>query len=162
MRTVLATVLCLILILLLVRDVHAGEVRDIELIDGSIITGEVLSLTRGVYTVRSGSLGTVRIEEAKVRSIRSRSAPDHVGTTETATSAANEARSLQDKMMSDQEIMTMIQSLQDNPAFQKLLEDPAVMKAVSSQDVPALMANPQFMRLLNDPAVRAIEKKISP
>ena len=40
--------------------VTAAEMREIELTDGTILTGEIVSLTGGVYTVRSATLGTVR------------------------------------------------------------------------------------------------------
>ena len=33
----------------------AAEMREIELTDGTIVTGEIVSLTGGVYTVRSAT-----------------------------------------------------------------------------------------------------------
>jgi hypothetical protein len=62
--------------------------------------------------------------------------------------------------MNDQEIMGMIQSLQGDPEFKKVLEDPEVMKAVNAGDVTALMANPQFLKLLNNATVQDIQKKV--
>jgi len=131
----------------------AGEVREIELTDGSTITGEVLSLSNGVYTVKSDSLGTIKIEETKIRAIRARTAPGNAGT-------AGEITSLQQKMMSDQEVMGLIQALQNDPEFRKILEDPEILKAVNAGDVSALMANPRFMKLLNNSTVQEIQKKV--
>ena len=136
----------------------AGEVREIELKDGSIITGEVVSLNNGIYTIKSGTLGTLKVEESKVNVIRPISPPRGPGAAQNNTSS--EATSLQHKLMSDQEIMGMIQSLQNDPDFKKLLEDPEVMKAVSEGDVAALTANPKFMKLLGNPTVQEIQKKV--
>jgi len=131
-----------------------GEMREIELKDGSVISGEVLSLTGGVYTIKSDSLGTIKLEESKIRAIRSKGA----GTPPSGPGA--DTRGLQDKMMSDKEVMSLIQSLQSDPEFQKVLEDPEIMKAVQAGDVAALMANPQFMKLLNNSTVKEIGKKV--
>lgn len=132
----------------------AGGTKEIELTDGSVLTGEVVSLTGGVYTIKSDALGTVRIEESKVRSIRTKDAPGAAGGT------GAQVKSLQDKMTGDQEIMNMIKSLQDDPDFQKVLQDPEVMKAVNSGDVATLMSNPQFKKLLDNKTVQEIQNKV--
>lgn len=134
----------------------AAEIKDIELTDGSIITGEILSLNNGVYTIRTGSLGTLKINDAKVRSIR----PQNTATSR-QSGQTGDVKILQDKMMSDQEIMGMIQSLKDDPQFIKILEDPEIMNAVKSGDTAALMANPKFLQLLHNPTVRDIQQKIA-
>ncbi len=142
---------CFVIVLgLAARQVSAGEMREIELRDGSSITGEVVSLSKGIYTIKSESLGTVKIEESKVNVIRQKSSAQGSG----------EARSLQDKMMNDQEIMSLIQSLQNDPEFKKVLEDPDILKAVNAGDIPALMANPKFTNLLNNSTVQKIQKKV--
>ena len=133
--------------------VLAGELREIELQDGSSITAEVLSLSNGVYTVRSESLGTIKLDEAKVRTIRARTASANTGTT-------GRVRSLQENMLGDREIMNLINSLQNDPAFKKILEDPEILKAVNAGDIAALTANPRFMDLLNHSTVKEIEKKV--
>lgn len=135
--------------------VNAAEIREIELTDGSVITGEVVSLSAGVYTIRSAALGTLQVEESKVRTIRSK------GSSNTTGDTAGQLKSLQEKMMSDGEVMNTIQSLQNDPDFQKILEDPEIMKAVQAGDINALMANPRFMELTNKPAVQEIGKRMS-
>lgn len=131
----------------------AAEMREIELTDGTIVTGEVVSLTGGVYTVRSATLGTLRIEESKIRTIRLK---------DSAASSANtggEVMSLQNRMMDDGEIMNTIQALQNDPEFQEILQDPEIMKAVHAGDITTLVANPRFMRLLNNQAVKDIKNR---
>jgi hypothetical protein len=152
-----AAVLCCFLYLVLSSlNANAGQLREIEMTDGSVITAEVLSLTGGIYTVRSDSLGTIRLEESKIRAIRTQPS----GPQKNISGSVEGVRSVQEKMMSDKEIMSMIQSLKDDPAFKKALEDPSVMQAVEAGDVAALMANPQFMKLLNNATVQDIQKKV--
>ncbi len=154
MKTAFLTIL---LIILAVGAAHAGELKEIELTDGSVITGEVVSLANGVYTIRTESLGTVTVNDTKVRGIRGRgSAP---AASAPAPSSA-EISSLTEKMMADGEIMEMIQSLRDDPAFQKALEDPEIRKAVSTGDTAALMTNPKFLELMNNATVRDIQQKV--
>ncbi len=140
----------------LTDSVNAAKIREIELIDGSVITGEVVSLSGGVYTIRSAALGTIRVEESKVRTIRTK------GSSGTTGETGGQLKSLQEKMMSDGQVMNTIQSLQNDPDFQRILEDPEIMKAVQAGDINALMANPHFMELLNKPAVQEIGKRVSP
>ena len=146
-----------VILLLIARSAPAAEMREIEMSDGSVVSGEVLSLSKGIYTIKSDSLGTIKIDESKVRVIRPRSASQGA---EASQSSGSEVRSLQNKMMNDQEIMGMIQSLQNDPEFKKLLEDPDVMKAVNAGDIAALMANPKFTKLLNNSTVQDIQKKV--
>jgi hypothetical protein len=158
MRTL--TFFMLFSVLILAQDARAGEVRAIELKDGSIVTGEVVSLSNGKYTIRSSSLGAVLIEESKVRVIRPVAAPAAVNSGAPPDNRAGDVRTLQDRMMNDKEIMSKIESLQNDPEFMRILEDPEVMKAVTSGDTAALMANPQFLKLMNNPTVRDIEQKV--
>jgi hypothetical protein len=144
--------LLLILCILFVQHAAAGEVRVIELTDGSIITGQVLSLNNGVYLIRSDSLGTIKIEQSKIRAIRSKSSG-------TNASSIQGIGVLQENMLNDKEILNMVHSLQNDPDFQKALEDPEIMKAVKAGDIPALTANPKFMRLLDNATVKEIQNK---
>jgi hypothetical protein len=146
-----------IVFILVARIAIAGELREIELRDGSIITGDVVSLSNGIYTIKSESLGTVKIEESKVNVIRQKSSSQGAGA---AQSPGGEVRSLQNMIMSDQEIMGLIQSLQNDPEFKKIMEDPEIMKAIGEGDVAALIANPRIMKLLDNSTVRDTQKKI--
>jgi hypothetical protein len=100
----------------------------------------------------------VRIEEAKIRAVRSRT-PASSGP-HTNGNASIQAGSLTDRMMHDEEIMTIIQSLQDDPDFKKILTDPEMVEAVKNNDVMTLMSKPEFMKLLDKPAVRNIQEKV--
>jgi hypothetical protein len=155
------TITCFLCLILFAAGAGAGELKVIELKDGSIITGEVISLGGGLYTIKSDSLGMIKVEESKIRAIRSKS-PEKGSASAGPATQSSDAQALQQKMMGDQEIMTMVQALRDDPEFKKVMEDPVVMKAMKEGDVSALMANPQFRKLLNNPTVKEIEKKVQP
>jgi hypothetical protein len=147
----------LLLFLLSASGLMAGEIKEIELKDGSIITGEVQSLVNGVYTIRTESLGTVKIDDSRVLAIR----PRGRGALSHASDASSQARSLEERMQADDEVMTKIRSLKDDPSFQKVLEDAELMNAVNTGDVAALMANPKFLQLMQNPVVQDIQRKMS-
>ena len=136
-----------------IGSASASEMRVIELTDGSVISGEIVSLSNGVYTVRSGTLGTIQISESKIRTIRAKG----MGREE----MGDQANSIQQKMMGDVDIMGMVESLRSDPDFQEILRDPEVVRAVQSGDIAALMANPKFMQLLNKQVVKQMKDKVS-
>ena len=155
MRRCVVSIILLFMTLVAAAAVAAAETREIELTDGSVITGEVVSLSKGVYTVRSDTLGTLRIEGSKIRAIRMQ------GSAASQSNAGGQVNSLEDKMLGDSEIMDTIHALQNDPDFQKVLQDPEIMKAVQTGDVAALMSNPQFMKLMNKQAIKDINKKLA-
>ncbi len=136
----------------------AGELREIDLFEGSTIIGEVQSLSNGIYTVKSESLGIIKIEASKIRSIHAISSP--MSAESGNGSPVGELKSFQEKMLSDKETMSLIKALQNDPEFNNVLEDPEIMKAVNSGDIAALQANPRFMELLNNATVKEIMRKV--
>ena len=128
----------------------AGEVREIQLNDGSVIYGEILSLRNDVLTLKTETLGVVTLDASKIRTIRMK--PE----TETADDQFQELRQ---SMMSDPEILNMIFSLQNDPEIQAILKDPELMKSLSSGDIGALISNPAIIKLLNNPKIQDIGKK---
>src|SRR5208283_1360443 len=131
---------------------QAGEIKEIALKDGSIITGEVVSLNNGIYIVKSDILGIIKFEESKVRSIQEKQFSSNTSAS-TNSSTAGDVQSLQQKMQNDKEVMSLIESLKDDPEFKKLMEDPTFMKAVNAGDVATLSADPRFVKLLNNSTV---------
>lgn len=55
-------------------------------------------------------------------------------------------------------IMNMVLSLQNDPDFQEILKDPAIINAVNSGDTNTLISNPKFMKLLTNPKFQKIKK----
>ena len=141
----------------------AGEAGEIELIDGSVIHGEVVSFKEGVYTVRSEAIGSIEINESKIRTIRfpSEKTSPEAAYSATKGSPGDESEALQDALLSNEEILPILLSLQNDPEIQEILNDPEIMDAVFAGDLQRLMSNPKFMELLNHPKVRQIQETFS-
>jgi hypothetical protein len=158
----IAVVWCFLILMTLSSHLFAGQLSEIELVDGGIIRGEIVSKSNGVYVVTSDSLGTLKVKESEIRFIRIGSAgateKEIVSTPKGAS--ASEIQSLQQSMMNNDEVMGLVMSLQKNPKMQELLKDPGFMKAVSAGDITTLMSNPKFMELLNNPEIKEIQKKV--
>jgi hypothetical protein len=148
------SILSLLMTCVLAAGSAASEIKEVELIDGSIITGQVLSLSSGVYTIRTGSLGTLTIDDTKVRAIRPRSSSS-------PSLQTGDVKTLQDTMLGNAEVMGLITKLKDDPQFKKALEDPDILNAVSSGDIASLMANSRFLELLHNPTVQDIQHKVA-
>jgi len=152
------------ILIFLSSGVYAGEFSEIGLIDGSTIYGEILSFNDGIYTVKSSSLGTIKVAESDIREIRVQSAnTKNREYASPANSSINpEVQALQTFMQNNQEIMAIIFSLQNDPDFQEIINDPVILNAVNSGDIAALISNPKFMSLLNNHKIQEIQKKLAP
>jgi hypothetical protein len=137
--------------------VDAGELQEIVLIDGSIIVGELASLANGIYTIKTPTLGELKVENARVETIRNRS-----GRMEGSVNASvqQEIKAIQQKMIADESIIQLILALQNDPDFQDILQDESIMKAISSGDFNALMINPKIVKLMNNSRVQEIKGKL--
>jgi hypothetical protein len=141
---------------------HAGEISVIELSDGSRITGEVISFDGNTWIIHSESMGRLKIESSKVRSIRARdnAVQNQAGSPTSGYQVGkDEIRAMQQSIMANQEILKMIMNLQDDPEIQAILNDPEIMNAVNAGDINALITNPKFMRLLEKADIKAITQE---
>jgi hypothetical protein len=140
----------------------AGEVMDFELKDGSVIHGRLESFVNGRYTIKTKSLGTMTINESKVKVIRmgDRTQTSEEAAKPAAAPAGADVQGMVTKMQGNDDIMALINTLKDDPEMQAVINDPQVLKAISAGDYSALMANPKFMELLNNPKVLEIQKKM--
>ena len=143
--------------------VFAGEIREITLMDGSAIHGEIVSFNDGVYTIKSNSLGTIKIEESDIQQIRLKFRGANNGEDDSPlnSSISSEVQNLQTLMKNDQAIMNMIVSLQNDPDFQEIMGDTDIINALNSGNIAALISNPKFMRLLDNEKVQQIQKKLA-
>jgi hypothetical protein len=153
----------LFILIFLSAGVYAGEFSEIGLIDGSTIYGEILSFDDGIYTVKSSSLGTIKVDESDIREIRVQSGntKNREYTNPANSSLSSEVQSLQTLMQNNQDIMAIIFSLQNDPDFQDIMSDPGILNAVNSGDIAALISNPKFMSLMNNHKVQEIQKKLA-
>ncbi len=143
-------------------SVFGDDLSEIVLNDGTTLYGEVVSLSNGIYTLKTGSLGIIEIEKSKIRSMRLK-ADDMAKPTEAAPNLPQQMpdiQAIQKTIAEDPELMNSIRSLQDDPQVQKAMQDPKIIEALNAGDLGALMANPKILELLNNPKVNDIQKKV--
>jgi hypothetical protein len=143
----------LFLCLLAFSSAVLGAERTIELNDGSRIRGEVISLSNGIYTIRTDVLGVIRVSESRVVSIGSERALQDKNTTVTGGDAV---QSIQSSIASNPGLISKILQLQSDPEMQAVLSDPEVMRAVQQFDFEALSRNPKIQALMKNPTVKEI------
>ncbi|WP_028315897.1 hypothetical protein [Desulfatibacillum aliphaticivorans] len=156
----------------------AGMVSEFQLTDGTVLRGEIIAHSGRVYSIRSKTLGVIRVHESKITSISSQNpssggvagssqTSSYTGSTSSTYGASSsggdaqvvkQSQALQRQMMSNPNIMNEIMSLSSDPEIMEILADPEIMNAVSSGDINTLMANPKFMKLLSHPKMQQITK----
>lgn len=135
-----------------VNQAMAGESMELVLQDGSVVHGTLNSFVDGIYTINSNTLGALRIEAAKVKSIRSETVP---------TSNPESLQALQNKMQGDAKVMDLVKSLQQDPDFQAVISDKEVLRAITAGDLNSLEHNSKIKALINNSTVQEIGQKLS-
>jgi len=112
------------------------------------------------YTIKSPSLGTVKLNSGQIEAIRKPSGTSTVnnGNLQQGISQ-NDISRLQQQILADPQAMNLIQSLQTDPKFQAVLNDPQIMQAITAGDFNALLNNPKFKALMNNPVIQKIQPK---
>jgi hypothetical protein len=154
--------------LLTANTLVAGESR-IELEDGSLITGEVLSSDGRTYRIRSRTLGTLEIDAERIRSLRPSGSADtgahtgtHTGAGTSAAAAANHQRveSIQKDIAADSGLLGSIMSLEHDATIREALADDEFMRAIAERDFATLRNHPTIRKLLETPRMRDIVDQI--
>jgi hypothetical protein len=158
-----STIICFfVLIIFLSGNTGASEVARVQLIDGSVISGKIISFKEGVYTLGSASLGTITIDESQIQLIRMDSSGTDlwvpVGTSN--DSIERTMQSLQKSITNDPQMMELIRTLQNDPEIEALIQDEAIRDALSTGDINSLMANPEFIKIFENPSIQQIQKEI--
>lgn len=142
---------------------YCGNLSRIVLTDGSVIQAEVVSYENGVYTLRAGSLGEIKLEEAKIRKVEvidSNIKPsDKVSEATNIEAIRAEAEKLRPKITGNRDIMNTVEGLRNDPQFQDTMNDPEILNAVESDDYLTLMTNEKFKKLMEHPKVKEIGDK---
>ena len=138
-----------------------GGVQQIELIDGSRIEAEVVSLHDGIYTLRSESLGKLEIPLERIRSIRIAATEDAVRAPSSLGFASrSQLDGLHAALLQDPANLERIHALQDDPLVQSILNDEQTMRAINAGDLGALLNDPKIEAFMNHPTVRDLGEGI--
>ena len=101
----------------------AGSRGEIVLSDGSVIYGEILSVQNDVYTIQSSTMGVLTVDQSKIREIRfgSFSVDKAPASGLPKEGTHSEMQAIQKSLLGNEEILSIILGLQEDPEFQKLI-----------------------------------------
>lgn len=143
---------------------HCGEPRTIELVDGSVLVGEIVTVDNGTYTVHTGALGTIAVKDADIVAIHSKEATLRPNTSAESIGSqqqgAQALKAVQERMLQDPGIVNALNVLKDDSEFQQILQDPEINKAVQNRDLEYLQANPKIRALMANPTIQEIYKNL--
>jgi len=152
----------------------SGEtIREIELIDGSILRAEVVSMSQGIYRLRSDTLGEIEVPQQRIKVIRSAAAETTAPRTEVkperesptpgealpAPAPTASAEDLQQVFQQDPAAMEKILSLQNDPLVRSILDDAGTMRAIEAGDIGTLLNDPKIRALMSHPTVQELGRK---
>ncbi len=141
----------------------ASTLNRFELMDGSVIQGEILSYSGGIYQINSDVLGTISLPEEKIRAIKparnSGSQANNSNGPNEPSPGAQKIDQMQDRMLNDPETVQLIEELQNNPSVQKILQDEELMKAISQGNLNRVGEDPKIKALMNDKTIEKIIEK---
>ena len=150
----------LILLALASAQLFAAELQRITLQDGSTVNAEVLSLSNGVYTLRSPALGKATVNAGQVRSIESiRSTPPKQSGSGSAPSI--DIEQIQSSLLANGDTVKIIMSLQNDPQVKAILSDRDIIGAIQRGDYESLASNPKIKRLMNKAEIRQITGSVA-
>jgi hypothetical protein len=142
----------IVLMLVGIWALPAAAAQRIELMDGTVLQGEILSFDGKTYTIRGDSIGTVKVEGTKVRSIQKDSGA--------SPGKSGDLQDLRSRIMTNPQTMGMVMGLQDEPEVKEVLQDEEILKAMEKGDIEWLMSNPKIQRLLQNPKVQEVGKSV--
>ena len=155
---------------LILTSVALANEQVISLKDGSQIKGELVGIEKGVYSIKTSSMGLIKIESSKVVSVADASwaatTSSHGGVSSAPTgNAASEINqkisNTQAKILNDPQAMNAIKDMMEDPELMKLLTDPSIAQAAMSHDVKAIENNPKTHELMNNPKMQAFMKQMT-
>jgi len=151
---------CFVFLLLANTSLPAGELQSITLHDGSTVNAEVLSLNKGVYRLKSPTLGNVSVNAGDVRaiqSIRDASAP----TRNNQTRLPADIEQIQSSLLANGDTVNLIMALQNNASVKAVLADTDIMAAIQRGDFEFLANNPKIKKLMNNAELKHITGSIA-
>lgn len=151
-------ILFVLLSCLFALNVYGGEFRKIQLNDGSVINGEIVSFEDGTYTVETENMGTLSIDGSDVSSILSPGSAKNNNFNMQGLSGA--MSSIQDQLLNDDAIVDILASLKNDPQMAAILNDPAILEAIKSGNITALMGNQKILDLMSNPKIMEINSRM--
>jgi hypothetical protein len=140
--------------------------KIITLQDGSVLKGEVIQLSDGIYTLETSTLGRMTIPESDILSITSAAidTPQDQGANSSDLTRKEQIKSqvqaIQGNILSDPQLMTELQNVVSDAEVQKMLSDPKLLDDVRTYDPEKIQNNDSVQDLIQNPKVQDLMNKI--
>lgn len=154
----------------------AGNSR-ITLNDGTTIYGKVVGMSDGVYTIRTDTMGDIKVNSDNVVEISSNTAPKNQSNINILegnergsknnysknnnsqndySAQQKDANAKVQSMMMNEDFMDNLMQLNETSEMQSILNDPEVMEAIQNGDYDFLMNNSKMNDLMNSSGIQEI------
>ncbi len=145
---------------------YAQSIRTITLKDGSTLKGQILQVQSGVYSIQTQYLGTVQIPESEILNIASQEyappAPSsNIPASFSGESLKPQVDAMQQKILSDPEIISDIQNIAQDKKIMEMLQDPALLKDIQSYDANRIKGNQKIQELMQNQKMQNLLNKAS-
>ena len=171
------TITLTLLFCLAVLPQASAEVKKITLKDGSMIRGEVVSMSNGLYTVKTENMGEVLLSESNIVSVVNESLANAQQALQNQAQAlqqpaaaasapagnnsfANQVNAMQGQIMANPQSMEAIQAMASDPEISAMMADPQFLQeltaAMSGNNPEAIANNPKVKQLMNNPKMQAL------
>ena len=143
--------------------VYCGQLSKIELTDGSVINGEIVSYANSIYTINTPTFGEIKVGVGKISKIESAKYVSPGTSISPVLQADNptpsQVSAYGQTLMQNPENAAILIDLSSNPELKAMASDPEILEAAKTNDIQALMKNPKFMNIVNSSKMQeAVEK----
>jgi hypothetical protein len=160
--------ICLALAVVICGTSQAAELREIVLTDGTVIIGEIVSVSGGKFTIQTQSFGVVEVPEGNIREVllKSEATPLPASRAPASPPPQTESRtpdfrSMHQSIFMMSGLMELIFSLQDDPHLKRIMNDPKVVEAMNQGDLSRVLDHPEMREFLKSPRMRSLTQSLS-
>ena len=144
---------------------YCEQLSKIELSDGSVINGEIVTLVNGVYTIKNtATFGEIKVGSEKISKIETANSALSDRPTNLIDQGNNPDQSqvsaYGQALMKNPENAAIVTGLAKDPDLRELAKDPELQNAAKKGDIQALLKNPKFMDIVNSAEVQESLKKL--
>jgi hypothetical protein len=150
--------------------------QTIILKDGTVLKGNLLSVSGDTYVIHTGNLGDVKVSAGDIQSISAGNVQPAMGTgvgmpmvggtgmAGMSAGAINPAQvnAMASSMMADPQINSIVQEMASDPEMMALMQDPTFVQALMSMNTAQLQNDPRFQQLLANPKMQNLINTVGP
>ncbi len=146
-----------------------AQEKIIELKDGVVLQGKVLSKDSEFYKISTRTLGAVLVKDSDIVSIKAAPPQSQTGDKKAQDAGPGkidlqpDAQLYQENIINNPELLESMKTLSQDEELTELLADPEVKAAIMNHDVEFLRNNEKFQKFMNNELLhKVIEEMTQP